>query len=317
MQNTLSPSQAEGIIYEGANTAISNINEFTKEVFHTRGGRIGSGMGLLLEGLWGYYLNRHLRERADFGNLVEIAWITHHEYNDFACVYHNRPWVGATREGEVLRIEIKSMIASADESKAHFDQLKSYFGTHDLLVILMWDWLPLDEFSFYPKVLGQFIGRAFDVAVLRDALHLQRGGSFVDKENCPDGCEPMTCKHHGEPLNAKGKRERLTGPDSRKPANVSYAANFGGLVRMLKTNGPNARSVFRKIRKESDSAHEMISFIHKNQPNEELNQYTKSEWISFAALVGVNISGLASTRDIRDTIETNCPDFREKLRDLV
>lgn len=317
MPNTISPAEAERIIIEGSIDAINSINTFTREVFHTRGGRIGSGMGLLLEGLWGYYVNKHLKERSDIGNILEIAWITHHEYNDFACVYRARIWNGDTREGEVLRIEAKSMIASADESKAHFDELESYFGQHDLLVVLMWDWLPLDEFSFYPKVLDQFIGRAVEIARLRDALHIQRGGSFVDRESCPDGCLPSDCKHNGEPLNAEGKRERLTGPKSRKPASVSYAANFGGLVRMLKTSGESARSVFRRIRKESDPAHEFISFIHKNQPNEEVNQYLKSEWIALAGLVGADISGLKNPKDIRNAIKVVCPDFRVNLRELT
>jgi hypothetical protein len=316
MLNMISPSEAEKIIIEGSSDIISSINEFTKEVFHTRGGRIGSGMGLLLEGLWGYYLNKHLKERTDLGSIIEIAWITHHEYNDFACVYRSQVWSGDTREGEVLRIEAKSMIASADESKAHFDEVESYFGKNDLLVVLIWDWLPLDEFSYYPKILDQFIGRAVDIAKLRDVLHIQRGGSFVNGANCPDKCAQNPCQHHGEPLNAKGNRERLTGPESRKPANVSYSANFGGLVRMLKTGNESARRVFRQIRKESDSAHLFISFIHKNQPNEEVNQYLKSEWMTLAKIVGANISGIKKSHDIRDAIKLICPNYHEHLREL-
>lgn len=51
------------------------------------------------------------------------------------------------------------------------------------------------------------------------------------------GCEPPgQCTHIGEPLNSAGKRERASGPKACKPAGSSYAANFGGLVRMVKTS---------------------------------------------------------------------------------
>ena len=86
---------------------------------------------------------------------------------------------------------------------------------------------------------------------------------------------------------------------------------------MLKTNGGAARSAFRKIRKESEAAHKFISFIHKNQPSEEINQYLKSEWVSLANLVGADISGITNTSDIRDAIESACPDYRENLRNLT
>lgn len=36
------------------------VNEFALKTLQTRGGRIGSGMGLLLEALWGYHLNVQL-----------------------------------------------------------------------------------------------------------------------------------------------------------------------------------------------------------------------------------------------------------------
>jgi hypothetical protein len=212
----MTPEQAEQIIVAASPRAVDRINDFTREVFHTRGGRIGSGMGLLLEGLWGYFVNKELLTQGPPASSLQIAWITHHEYNDFACVLRHTAWDAATRAAELLRIEAKSMIASAEESKAHFDQLGSYFSPHDLLLVLMWDWEKLDAYSFCPVVLDQFIGKASEVAALRDALHLRRGGSFVDRMACPDGCDAKACRHHGEPLNASGRRERLTGPMSRK-----------------------------------------------------------------------------------------------------
>lgn len=314
---SISPEQAIAIINDAALDAVAGINQFTQDVFHTRGGRIGGGMGLLLEGLWGYFVNLHLREQVGTERDIEIAWITHHEYNDFACVYRNVQWNGATRAGEILRIEIKSMIASADESKAHFDEVIDYFSEHDLLVVLIWDWIPLDTFSFYPHVKDQFIGRAKDVAQLRDVLHLKRGGSFVNRNSCPDGCEPGICTHHGEPLNAAGKRERLSGPRTRRPASVSYAANFGGLVRMLKTNSEDARREFRRVRRESDAAHDYISFIHRNMPEEEVNQYNKSEWAALAKRLGLPFLSSVSAREIRDIISTHYPDYREYLRQQI
>ena len=310
------PEKAVEIILSASTDAIRKINQFTKDVFHTRGGRIGSGMGLLLEGLWGYYVNQHLRGRRDAGSNIEIAWITHHEYNDFACVYRGVSWNGATRAWEVLRVEAKSMLASAEESKAHFDEVVDYFAPHDLLVVLIWDWIPLDKFSFYPHVHEEFIGRARDVATLRDALHVERGGSFVDRKKCPDACKPSTCRHHGEPLNAAGKRERLSGPQSCKPANVSYAANFGGLVRMLKTGSDSARQEFRRIRFENSTAHEYISFIHRNRRDEEVNQYMKAEWVALAQHLRVAIHTKATASEIRDAIEKANPDFRDQLRQL-
>lgn len=316
MSDPITPERAVEIVLSAATDAVTRINQFTRDVFHTRGGRIGSGMGLLLEGLWGYYVNQHLREQVGEARDVEIAWITHHEYNDFACVYRGVPWDGATRAGEIIRIEAKTMIASAEESKAHFDEVIDYFSPHDLLVVLIWDWVSLDEFSFYPRVLEQFIGRAHEVAYLRDRLHLQRNGSFVDRNACPDGCAPVTCTHHAEPLNASGIRERLSGPRSRRSATVSHAANFGGLVRMLKTGSEAARREFRRVRRESETAHAYISFIHRNRPNEEINQYMKAEWVAIANQLGVPVQRNSTPSSIRDAIAVVIPHFRESLRQL-
>ena len=45
---------------------------------------------------------------------------------------------------------------------------------------------------------------------------------------------------------------------------VSYAANFGGLVRMLKTNNSESRSKFRELRRDNRIVDEYVSFIHRN-----------------------------------------------------
>ena len=266
MNDNIPPEKAVDEIIMVSKTVVQKINDFTKTVFRTRGGRTGSGMGLLLEGLWGFYVNQLLAKQPAPYNNIEIAWITHHEYNDFACVYRDQPWDSETRSGEILRIEQKSMLVSADESKAHFNALANSFSPNDLLVILAWNWVKLDSFRFFPRVLDQFIGRASDIAQLRDALHLQRGGSFVSRASCPDGCYPDSCSHHGEPLNANGKRERKTGPDKCKPARISHAANFGGLVRMLNTRGAEAKKEFQKLGRENPAARDYISFIQQNFP---------------------------------------------------
>ena len=280
-------------ILDNSGAARQRLNEFTAKVFRTRGGRIGSGMGGVIEALWGFFLNQILGEQS--GHEIELAWMYGHEYNDFACIRHGVEWDQETRAGELLRIEIKSMVASADESKAHFDRLqKELIGT-DLLVVFLWDWVEVSESDanrfvrVSPQVKDYFIGKALDVAALRDALHKERGGSFVEAGKCPDGCSVDACAHVGEPLNASGKRERLSGPKStRVSPSVSYAANYGGLVRMLKCSSPKARSVFRNVCHQNETAWEFVSFIHRNLPREEENQYTKKDWLEVAKTLGLS-----------------------------
>ncbi len=290
--------------------AVDEINTLAKRIFRTRGGRVGSGMGLLLEALWGYFVNTEL-ERAGQG--VEIGWIATHEYNDFACLVRDSDWDPAQRHGEVLRIEIKSMISSADESKAHFDRLAQELGEHDLLVVLLWDWEPLDRHRLAPVVRDYFVGSAKAIAQLRDALHLARGGSFVDSKKCPDGCDRKACTHHGEPLNAAGKRERGTGPASTKPANVGFAANFGGLVRMLKTRGVDAHKSFQRSRRQSDDAHRYVSFIHRNLAAEELSQYSLAAWKNVGRSLGVDVEKLKTASAIRDALVRSGKEYQELL----
>jgi len=158
-----------------------------------------------------------------------------------------------------------------------------------------------------------FIGNALEVAKLRDALHISRGGSFVDGSNCPDECEPI-CAHHGEPLNANNRRERISGPISRKPSGSSHASNFGGLVRMLKTSNNDMRNVFREIRAKNEIAHEYISFIHRNFPEEEFNQYTAEEWKKLSS--SLSLPSNKGKKDTVITIRETITEYKEGLRNL-
>ncbi len=283
------------VIKSISDNACERMNTFSSNVLKTRGGRIGSGMGTLLEALWGYMMNQIILERNDLD--CEIAWFPDNQYNDFSCIRKDAPWNGETRDGEYFRIEVKSMNTGADESKAHFTALQREIEDNDVLLILVWEWKQIDDVHYSPIIIDSFFDRAIGVARLRDALHLARGGSFVEIGNCPDECD-APCTHIGEPLNASGKRERLSGPESTRPSlKVSYAANFGGLVRMLKTDNKEARTVFRQIRKESKTADHYISFIHRNFPSEEKNQFTVSEFRKVAAHLGI----------------TNCPNGKDAL----
>ena len=275
-----------------SNIACPRMNEFSSRILKTRGGRIGSGMGALLEALWGYMMNQIILEENELD--CEIAWFPDNQYNDFSCIKRHTVWDATTRAGEYFRIEAKSMNVGADESKAHFAALDSEIEANDALLILVWEWRKIDDFHFSPIVIDSFFDRAKGIAMLRDALHIARGGSFVGSEYCPDGCQSDYCVHIGEPLNAEGKRERLSGPETTRPSlKVSYAANFGGLVRMLKTDNENARNVLRNNRRQNPIADHYISFIHKNFPNEEKNQYTIDELRKVAIILGINSIGMS------------------------
>ncbi|MBP3666681.1 MAG: hypothetical protein J6K29_06480 [Clostridia bacterium] len=275
-----------------SSVACERMNQFSAQILKTRGGRIGSGMGALLEALWGYMMNQIILEENDLD--CEIAWFPDNQYNDFSCIRRDTVWDSTTRTGEYFRIEAKSMNVGADESKAHFAALDREIEKNDALLILVWEWRKIDDFHFSPIVIDSFFDRAKGVAMLRDALHIARGGYFVDSRHCPDGCQSYCCTHKGEPLNAEGKRERLSGPEATRPSlKVSYAANFGGLVRMLKTDNENARNVLRNIRRQNLVADHYISFIHKNFPNEEKNQYTVGELRRVATSLGMNSSGMS------------------------
>jgi hypothetical protein len=309
----MTPAEAAIVIIRATREAVDRINGFSQEVLRTRGGRLGSGLGTLLEALWGFHVNQVLQE---MGVPCEIGWLPGQEYNDFASIRRGEPWTPERRDGELLRIEAKSMNIAAEESKGHFDELAHSLSDWDLLLVLIWSWESLDEYRVYPKIRDFFIDSALRVAALRDRLHVARGGSFVDRASCPDGCIAQNCQHHGEPLNADGKRERRTGPESRRVSQkVPYAANFGGLVRMLKTDSDRARRIFRQARTEDEVAHAYISFIHRNFPKEEINQYTRSEWAQIAQEAGVPISGLPKGQ-LAAKLRESVRDYQERLRAL-
>jgi hypothetical protein len=235
------------------------INDFTLKTFKCRGGRLGSGMGTLLESLWGFYSREALSRRSP--DQYDLAWIVDNEYNDFALLQAGVDWDSAAGQGEHLRIEAKSMNLGADESKGHFDPLLKEIGEDDLLLVLVWRWTVVEARInlVYPEVVGEFLGPAAEIAALRDALHLARGGSFVGAGECPD-CAEADCVHVGEPLNARGVRERRHGPPSTKGPGTSHAANFGGLKRMVATRGEVAKAVARQQRSHPIRA-EYLDFV--------------------------------------------------------
>ena len=313
----MTPQEAHDALIELNRNVIKEINDFSLGVLRTRGGRFGSGMGTLLEALWGYYMNRGIsaQDATDEGQM-EIAWLMGHEYNDFACLKRGMDWNPSNRCGELLRIEAKSMNIDVDESKGHFDELTVNLADLDMLLVLLWKWEQVDSHRVYPKILDCFFGGASKVANLRDGLHLARGGSFVDRKMCPENCSPSVCQHHGEPLNAGGKRERGSGPPSRKPSGVPYAANFGGLVRMLKTQNAKPRRIFRELRSQDAVAHEYITFIHRNFQKEERNQYLAQEWIQLARHLGIkDISGLPKDQVIA-RVRAEYPNYQNSWGDI-
>ena len=302
-------AQAVGLIEAHTDEAIRRVNDFTNRVMRTRGGRIGAGMGTVLETLYGYFLNEVLGEQGAEG---ELGWLANNEYNDFAFLETSSTWEPSTKAGELLRLEIKAMVRDADESKAHFDEIQQNIGPDDLLIVLGWTWQNVDTVHVSPTVVQWFVGSALGVAQLRDRLHEARGGSFVMSGSCPDGCAPY-CAHVGEPLNAARKRERKEGPASTKPANCGWAANFGGLVRMLKTQNDAARQALREVRATSTVAHRYISFVDRFLPDEEINRLTKAEWHDFALSLGLQPDRMPARRTVV-LIRQQVPDYQDRLR---
>jgi len=261
----LAHSAADKII-TSTHVTVAAVNAFTEQVFHTRGGRIGSGMGSVVEALWGFHLNRILKQEKDIS--YELGWIYGHEYNDFACILREEDWNPEKREGELFRVEVKSMVASADESKAHFDRLQHEFAENELLAVFLWDWKAVNDQpkNVYPAILDYFVGYALPIAQLRDVLHLERGGSFIQRGHCPDRCDVQHCTHVGEPLNASGVRERRSGPESSKGTGVSYAANFGGMLRMLGSRGKTGKELLKKEYDSDSTKARFIDFMARNFP---------------------------------------------------
>lgn len=256
--------QAVNKIVEYSPDAIGEVNRFAAKVFRTRGGRIGSGMGGVIEALWGFYMNGVLSR--DKASTFELGWIFGHEYNDFACIMKNINWNPAARAGELFRVEAKSMVSAADEAKAHFDRLQHELKNNELLAVFLWDWVSgvKTNKTVYPAITDHFVGLALPIARLRDDLHVARGGSFVRPGACPDECKAATCTHVGEPLNASGKRERISGPTRRKGKNISYSANFGGLLRMLGSRGNYGREILKKHHASDPTAKRFLDFMARN-----------------------------------------------------
>ncbi|MCP4108240.1 MAG: hypothetical protein GY749_22295 [Desulfobacteraceae bacterium] len=223
-------------------------------------------MGSVIEALWGFYLNNILSKEKNIP--YELGWIYGHEYNDFACILSEEDWDPDSKHGELFRIEVKSMVASADESKAHFDRLQHEFDENEILAVFLWDWKPVSGITknVYPAILDYFVGYALPIAKLRDVLHIERGGSFVEKDNCPDNCAMQPCSHVGEPLNASGVRERRTGPESAKGSGVSYAANFGGMLRMLGSRSKSGKELLKDEYSSDPTKARFIDFMARNFP---------------------------------------------------
>ena len=204
------------------------------------------------------------------------------------------------------------MNVGADESKGHFDERVQSIGENDLLLVLLWRWAELGSGRFCPVVTDYFVGNARRVAELRDALHIERGGWFVKDGECPDH-PGEACPHIGEPINASGVRERRTGPEACRGTGASYAANFGGLVRMLKCAGASARQRLREIRRDDEVAHQFISFIHRNLASEEVNAFVTSEWRQiYSDLTGRSADGMGG-EEIRDEL-AKIPGYQDSLR---
>jgi hypothetical protein len=260
---SLDAQAASGIITHSP-AAIVEVNQFAAKVFRTRGGRIGSGMGGVIEALWGFYMNLVIAREKDSN--YELGWIFGHEYNDFACIRKDADWNPSTGAGELFRVEAKSMVHAADESKAHFDRLQHELNANEILAVFLWNWVsdPIANKTVYPAITDHFVGLALPIARLRDDLHLARGGSFVKKGACPDKCSATTCTHVGEPINASGVRERKSGPVKCKGANVSYSANFGGLLRMLGSRGDGGKDILKKYHSADTTAARFIDFMARN-----------------------------------------------------
>jgi hypothetical protein len=300
------------VVCEDASHVIAGMNDFTSKTFRTRGGRLGSGMGSLLEALWVYYMNNTLAQQGGIARDCEFVWLPDHQPADFACIIREADWKPESREGELFRIEAKSMNLGVEEAKGHFTNLQLETGPFDHLLVLLWSWTAHDRHYVWPRVHSYFLGPSLPIIQLRDRLHLARGGIFVGDDYCPDQCSPVPCTHAGEPLNESGKRERRSGPATCKPKGVDYAANFGGLVRMLKTSGREASEAFRELRAQDDVCHQYISLIHEFYPDEELNQYGVAEWRQFAK--SLNIATDGSKEQIRERIKEAVPGYPDTLR---
>jgi hypothetical protein len=315
MTGVITPALAVAAVQADSSKVIDEINRFTSSTFKTRGGRLGSGMGSLIEALWVYYMNTALGNEGGLAQGCELGWLQDHEPADFACLVRGSDWLPEARQGELFRIEAKSMNVGVEEAKGHFNNLAHETNADDQLLVVVWSWVSLGDKYFWPKIHDYFLGHSLPIIGIRDQLHIARGGSFVTRDACQDGCASVACTHDGEPLNAAGKRERRSGPKSCRPANVDYAANFGGLLRMLKTDNDSARAIFRSLRRKNDVVHRYISFIHKQYPNEELNHYRKSEWQTMLRYFKLD-AGRLGAAELQALLRNTVPDYQESIREI-
>lgn len=286
----------------------------------TVGGRIGSGLGSWLEAELGFQVNEVFSDEAVVLGLpesLELAWIVSHGFNDFAVIDNTTgaavEWTPSNHVGEMFRVEVKSMALDAVESKAHFDALQSEIGQIDQLVVLLWRWVdvPGRAGRVCPRVEAVWVGESAGVAELRDELHLMRGGSFVDAAACPDGCAKDDCKHAGEPLNASGTRERISGPVKTMTGSAQFASNFGGLVRMIKTRSARGVAVISNLCLQDIRKRSYVEFIHLWFPDAETACFPKSVWQQAAQTLGV--SGSAQTLEELHDVVRAVPSYRDAL----
>ena len=179
MTKRIGAADAARILCADAPKVIAAINAFTSQTFRTRGGRLGSGMGSLLEALWVYHMNNALMNEGGPARDCELAWLQDHEPADFACLLRGAEWEPERRHGELFRIEAKSMNIGVDEAKGHFTNLAKETAEHDQLLVLIWSWEELEDKYSWPKIHDYFLGPSLPIIRARDALHIARGGSFV------------------------------------------------------------------------------------------------------------------------------------------
>lgn len=308
------PAEVRSDIQNFSSEAVERINDFSEQTFQTRGERAESGMGQLIEALWGYYVNSQLKRSEH--EQYELAWLPH-QYNDFACLERDAEWnPDRGRSNELLRIEAKTMYMDADESKGHFEGLIKNIEDNDLLLVMLWRWEEVDEYRASPHIEDVFIDRAKPLAKFRDDLHLARGGDFLDPSDCPDCADAESCVHAGEPLNSAGNRERIHGPEGLKPSGSSYGANFGGLVRMLGTSSDKAKETYDYWRANNQVVDKYITFIHSNFPQKEGQRYNTDEWKEVAKEMDIPIRSSDNKSDIVDKIKDS-PNYQEVLKETL
>jgi hypothetical protein len=214
---------------------IEKLNVFFSETFLVDSSEINYGhstrFGILFEAMWGYYMKEELQV---LGYMVK--WICRNQYNDF--------YISDLVGNFICNIEVKTLCLDSDESKSHFDALQSELLDTDLLFVSAWKWDVHDDLM-KPKITESKFFVSKEIAVMRDELHILRGGNFVNEE----------------PINASGYRERLSGPDENKPPKVTHMANFGGLVRMLGTKSKPSKIKLQEYYDAGGTCKEYIDFV--------------------------------------------------------